>query len=341
MRMDCLQCHDDFLDKVNVGTDADPISGTQHHFHELASFYAGAKLSGNIFSGLRDDQQEYKIKYLDEEAETTVQPQVPFNSDLLPVDGKPRDRLARWVTHPENKPFARSTVNRVWALMLGRPLVDPVDDLTLNGPFPPALETLAKDFAENHFDLKRLIRIISQTEAFRRDSRSDRFEVSADHEARWAVFPLTQLRPEQVAASINQACRIKAIDDDSSIIYQVEKFGYINDFIKNYGDRGEDEFNAQSVTIPQRLLVMNGGLVEERTRNNPVLNATNRLAALAENDAQAVEMAYLATLNRAPSERELSELSAYLKDTKQDQRVEAISDVYWILMNSTEFLWNH
>jgi Protein of unknown function (DUF1553)/Protein of unknown function (DUF1549) len=341
MRMDCMQCHDDFLDKVNLGSDSEPIPGTQHHFHELASFYAGARLSQNIFSGLRDDKQDYNYKFLDDETDSKVEPKVPFHSELLPTDGNPRQRLARWVTHTDNKPFARATVNRVWALMFGRPLVDPVDDMSLNGPFPAALETLAEDFAKNKFDMKRLISMISETKAFRRDSRSTDFDVTQEHENSWAVFPLTQLRPEQVAASINQACRLKAVDDDSSIIAQVEKFGYVNDFIKNYGDRGEDEFNAQSVTIPQRLLVMNGGLVEERSRSNPLFNATNRLANIAENDTKAVESAYLATLNRLPSENESKELACYLENKRGEERVQAMSDIYWILLNSTEFLWNH
>ena len=341
MRMDCMQCHNDFLDKVNLGSEADPIAGTQHHFHELASFYAGARLSKNVFSGLRDDKKDYNYKFLDDETETTVEPKVPFYSELLPAQGNPRQRLAQWVTHPDNKPFARSTVNRIWALMFGRPLVEPVDDMSLNGPFPAGLETLADDFAKNQFNMKRLISLICDTKAFQRDSRSPEFDVTAEHENSWAVFPLTQLRPEQVAASINQACRLKAIDDESSIIAQIEKFGYVNDFIKNYGDRGEDEFNAQSVTIPQRLLVMNGGLVAERSRSNPLFNATNRLASIAENDAKAVESAYLATLNRLPTENESKELSCYLEGKRGEERVQSMSDIYWILLNSTEFLWNH
>ena len=121
---------------------------------------------------------------------------------------------------------------------------------------------MAEDFAANGYDMKRLIRTIVCTEAFQRDSRleqeNENESIEMEHENHWAVFPLTQLRPEQVAASIHQACRIHAIDENSSIISKLELFGGVNDFTKAYGDQGDDEFTQQSVTIPQRLLVMNG-----------------------------------------------------------------------------------
>ena len=94
----------------------------------------------------------------------------------LPICGRPRQRLARWVTHPENRAFARATVNRVWALMFGRPLVEPVDEIplknSLENPYPPGLETLADDFIIHKFDLQRLIRVIAATRVFGLDSIS-------------------------------------------------------------------------------------------------------------------------------------------------------------------------
>lgn len=126
MRMDCLQCHDDVLQRTNFGTSDAPREGTQHDFHQLAAFYSGAAAEP-VFRGITEDELAYTFQYLNQAEGETVIPAVPFYEHLLPTEGKPRKRLAAWVTHPNNKAFARASVNRTWALMFGRALVEPVD----------------------------------------------------------------------------------------------------------------------------------------------------------------------------------------------------------------------
>jgi hypothetical protein len=368
-RIDCLQCHQDYLGKVGftdgLETAANAIAdqpsnpegawtpkpsdlrmGEQADFHQLAAFFSGVRME-NPFVGLRNSEPNYRVKYLNEEQETSVTPAVPYRRDLLPNVGTARERLAGWVTHPENKSFARSTVNRMWAVLCGKPLVEPVDSIPLAGPFPVSLEILAEDFTQNGYDLKRLIRTIICTEAFQRDSRLEEdptgrhVDIDEQHELHWAVFPLTQLRPEQMAASIHQASRIKAIDENSSLISQLELFSGVSDFTKDYGDRGEDEFSEQSVTIPQRLLVMNGNFVRERIKHNPIMNAATRIAELASDDHGAVTTAYLSVLNRVPTQAELEVFREQLDGTRGKSRSQVMSSVFWTLFNSTEFQWNH
>ncbi len=355
-RIDCLQCHQDYLGKTNFSDtlnesqeessiDSEPNrTGEQADFHQLAAFFSGAKLN-NPFVGLHNSKPDYRITYLNDEKESSVPPTVPYLRELLPGNGDARHRLAVWVTHPENKAFARATVNRTWAVLFGRPLIVPIDSIPLSGPFPPGLEILAEDFAKNGYNLKRLIRTLVCTEAFQRDSRiesdSKNESVENEHENHWAVFPLTQLRPEQVAASIHQACRMKAIDESSSIISKLALFSAVSDFTKAYGDRGDDEFIQQSVTIPQRLLVMNGSYVSERIKNNPVMNVSTHIAQLASDDKVAVETAYLSTLNRLPTGVEQNAFCERLHDTKRNARSQAMSSIFWALINSTEFQWNH
>ena len=356
-RIDCLQCHNDYLGKVNFSDSlseiADPTdletetpsrTGEQADFHQLAAFFSGVKLD-NAFVGLRNSEPDYRITYLNDETESSVPTTVPYLRELVPESGDPRHRLAVWVTHPKNKAFARATVNRMWAILFGKPLVEPLDSIPLSGPFPPGMEILADDFSQHGYSLKRLIQTIVCTEVFQRDSRLDLESGSEDvdqrHEDHWAVFPLTQLRPEQVAAAIHQACRIQAIDENSSIVSKLELFGGVNDFTKAYGDQGDDEFTQQSVTIPQRLLVMNGAYVSERIKVNPIANAATRIAQLASNDEVAVKTAYLATLNRMPSGAELNAFCDRLKGTKGDSRAQIMGNIFWALINSTEFQWNH
>ncbi|MFI4875209.1 MAG: DUF1549 domain-containing protein, partial [Blastopirellula sp. JB062] len=138
-RLDCVECHDD-----NLGGDL-----KQSDFHQLASFFREAE---NSFVGIRDDTTAiYEYEYLYAEEPTTVVAQTPFNRDLLQEAATERMRLANWVTHPQNLPFARAIVNRMWAITTGKPLVEPVDSIPVKGAyatgeFPPGLEPLSKDF---------------------------------------------------------------------------------------------------------------------------------------------------------------------------------------------------
>ena len=338
MRIDCLQCHDDKLGTIVLGGSDNPTIGTQADFHRLAAFFSQAQLG---LVGIRDrGSKRYEYKYLGAEKEVVVPPKVPYGDEIFSGEGTRREQLARWVTNPQNKPFARTTVNRIWALMFGRPLVEPIDDIPLFGNYPPALELLANDFIDHGYDLRRLIRLIAASEVFQLDSRAD-FEVTEQHERQWAVFPISRLRPEQVAGSLVQSASLATIDADSHILAQLTKFGQTNDFVKRYGDIGEDEFADRGGTIPQRLLMMNGNLVKERIDNNLVTNAATRIASLTPNDEKAIEAAYLAVLTRRPTGEELQHFKVRLADREHRNRAQALEDLYWVLVNSTEFSWNH
>lgn len=336
VRIDCLQCHDDFLGNVTLGDASDPRPGEQRDFHQLAAFYAPAKVS--ILQGVVDRPADYEYQFLESGTVEVVAPAVPFLQELLPEQGSHRQRLAAWATHPVNAPAVRAAVNRMWALMFGRPLTEHVDSIPLHGALPVGMQRLADAFVEVDFDIRQLVRIIARTDAFTRDSRAD-FEVTELHEDAWAVFPLVPLRPEQVAGCIIQASRVATIDHDSHILVQLQTFGELTDFVRRYGDTGEDNFVQDNVTTTQRLLVMNGKLVRERIEQNPVLNASTHIDMFASTDIAALEAIYLAVLNRLPTDVERVHFLQRLGGTAP--RRQAIEDIYWTLLNSTELAWNH
>ncbi len=336
-RIDCLQCHDDFLENVWLGDPSQPRNGTQADFHGLAAFYATARF--NPLQGIRDEKdRKYEFKFLHSDEPVVVEPNVPFHPELLPAAGSPRQRLAAWATHPDNRPAARAAVGRIWAFVFGKPLTKSVDDIPLVGTLPPGLDRLADDFAKHNFDTHRLIRTLMRLQVFRMDSRIPG-GVTEAHEEAWAAFPLVPLRPEQVAGSIIQACRLSTLDRSTSALLQLQAFGEQNDFITRYGDTGEDEFKQEPVTITQRLLVMNGNLITERTKDNPVLNASTQIAMFAPETKDAVNATFLAVLNRLPNDIESSRFVQRIEETKD--RSQALEDLYWALLNSTEFAWNH
>ncbi len=336
LRIDCLQCHDDFLGNVSLGDVNSPREGRQTDFHQLAAFYSSAKTNGLV--GIRDEEADYQYQYLDADAEVPVTPAVPFSPELLPEHGKPRERLAASVTHPDNRQTARAAVSHVWALMFGRPASEAVDNLPLDEASSPVIAALTDDFVAGGFDLRRLITVIAGSNWFRVDSRAE-FEITPQHEDAGAVFPLVRLRPEQVAGSIIQSARIKTVDRDSSLILQLIRYGNENDFVNRYGDMGEDEFTNDSVTITQRLTMLNGSMLRESVEFNPILNASGHISMFAPDDKSAVETIYLCVLNRRPTTEELDHFID--RFASADNRQQAVVDLYWVLLNSTELAWNH
>ncbi|QDT03452.1 hypothetical protein K227x_18360 [Rubripirellula lacrimiformis] len=337
LRIDCLQCHDDFLGNVNLGDVESPREGLQTDFHQLAAFYTSAKSNG--LQGVRSGQPDYQYQYLHDDDETDVEPSVPYSPELLPADGDARVRLAAWITHPENHQAARAAVSHVWALMYGRPAGEAVDNLPLDEASSPLAQQLATDFIDHQFNLRRLIRLIAKSAAFRADSRIDGIEISEAMERAGAVFPLVRLRPEQVAGAIIQASRIKRTDRDSALLLQLITLTTNNDFVKRYGDIGEDEFTTDSVTITQRLLMMNGKMLRELTEDNPVLNASSHARMFAEDDSAIVDTIYLCALNRYPTKVEHDHFVGQISDAKF--RRKTIEDLMWVLLNSSELAWNH
>ena len=336
LRIDCLQCHNDFLGNVSLGDVNAPREGLQTDFHQLAAFFTAAKYNG--LQGIRNGKSDYQYQYLDASEEVDVTPSVPYSAELLPEKGNDRTRLASWITHPENRQAARAAVSHVWALMYGRPAGEAVDNLPIDQPSTPMLEALTDDFIAHQFNLRRLIRVIVGSVAFHVDSRAD-FEVTQHHEAIGAVFPLVRLRPEQVAGCVLQSARIKKTDRESSLFVQLQTFGQSNNFVRRYGDLGEDEFTSDSVTITQRLLTMNGKMLRELTGGNPILNASSHIAMFARDDSNAIEMVYLTTLNRFPSDDERAYFVKQMGDA--GDRNKMIEDILWVLLNSTELAWNH
>lgn len=332
VRIDCVQCHDGKLGST----------WKQEDFHKLAAYFGQADFALN---GLRDDPKKgYKFRYLGKLEEEKVPAMVPWKAEMLPEKGGPRDKLARWVTAKDNKPFARAMVNRMWALLFNRPLVSPVDDIPLEGPFPAGMELLADDFVAHGFDLHRLIRVMAATRVFQHSSQSadPGHPVTAEAENLWAAFPVTRLRPEQMAGSVIQAASLSTIDADTHVLFRLKRDIDVGNFVKRYGDSGEDTFEDGGGTIPQRLLLMNGNMISDNTNNNPFVNASTRIGMLAPDHASAVEAAYLSIFTRRPTEREKTHFTGLLAANKKGNlRNNAMSDLCWTLMNATEFSWNH
>ena len=349
-RIDCAQCHNHpFAD------------WKQGQFESLAACYGKTRISA---VGVEDDaKRKYSIedpkivlsevqKRLPDEDQKKlrmreVAPNVPFHPEWLPSEGTQRERLARWVTHPNNRRFDRAIVNRVWGLMFGKPWIEPVDDLP--NPKEPdrdptdLLDVLGADFREHGCDLKRLVATIAATRAFRLSSEHPAFETGESVEAieqTWAAFPLTRLRPEQVIGAMLQASTIKTIDQNSHWVQRALRFFSELNFVKEYGDLGDDELGEHSGTIPQALLRMNGEFARDRSEGTP-FSSTGRIAGMAPGDDACLDLCFLVCLTRRPTIEERAAILPQLEQARRNNRIYAVEDIFWTLYNSPEFCWEH
>ncbi len=137
-----------------------------------------------------------------------------------------------------------------------------------------------------------------------------------------------------------QSASLETIDGDSHIVKRLLTGVNEGEFITRYGDTGEDNFDESSGTIPQRLLMMNGKVVREATKPE-LFNASMRIASQAPTDRKAVETTYLAVLTRRPTPDEAAHFESRLAGIGGDERGRRVADLYWTLLNASEFSWNH
>jgi len=260
-----------------------------------------------------------------------------------PPDVKRRALLADWMTASDNPFFARALVNRVWAQMFGRGLVNPVDDLGRHNPpsQPQLLEELSQFFVRSGYDLRQLYLVLGNTRAYQLSSVTG--PESDPPPELFARMSIKSLTAEQLYDCLLEAMRKRepagAIAGNMAFQFQA-------------GDQRRQAFLAkfqaptQTATefeagIPQALTLMNGSLISEATDlgNSDLLVS---LHAPFFTDEQRIEVLFLSTLSRFPSPDEQTRFAEYVRTggPRQDRR-QALGDVLWALLNTAEFLLNH
>lgn len=236
-----------------------------------------------------------------------------------------RALLAGALTSPENKQFARTAANRVWAMMMGRGLVHPLDWDQPNNPpsHPELLDLLAEELVKHNHDLKWLVRQIALTEAYQRSSEltpalAKLEEIPPD---RYLVANLKPLSPEQLAFAIAAAGG------------QPNGTGAIDTFRRTFGTRPGESPDSFSANLDQTLFLKYGATVRGLL--------AGRVAALAKlTDADAIaEEAFLSVLSRRPTAGEQADVAAMLKTARDRNAV--LAELTWALVASAEFRFNH
>jgi hypothetical protein len=353
----CAKCHNHPLEKW-----------TNDQYYGMASLFARVRAKG--WGGEPRSGDGLRTVYAAEAGEL-VQPRTGKPQPPTPLDGRPlafddptdrRVALARWLTAPENPYFARSIANRVWANFFGVGLVEKVDDMRASNPASneALLASAAAFVVENKFDLKALMKAILQSNAYQRSSQPLAGN-RADRRFYSHFFP-RRMMAEVLHDAIVQVTEVPTrfdfvgfpgSDREKTDFYplgtravQLYDAAVENYFLQAFGRNARrivcECERSDEPTMIQVLHLSNGSTLNEKLKapgNRPA--RLLRLRQRGMSGAAMVDEIYLACLSRYPTEAERGQLLAMLPGPGEPTEAEVVEDVFWALMSTREFLFNH
>jgi len=332
----CAQCHDHPFDRWK-----------RSQFHEMAAFFARTKSKlpwndGSETLVSSAEKGEYLMPDMEDPQKKGSQMQPTFlDGDPLGKklsDDQRRERLAAWVTAPENPWFAKALTNRIWARLMGRGFYEPIDDLgdSQQPVWPEIHEAVASHFRGSGYDLKDLFRLITSTESYRQRIRT----ADAASSEKIAAMPL-RLRGDEVFAAL-----VAGIDLPNYTPPKVEPTGAIRFPPPPMSTRdlvhavfGADPSLAPADaprTMSQALWMMNNEQLQRQIDAQPESGTMLAKLLASESDDRAASAAlYQRVLAREATNAELNLAVEHVKSL--GDRGAAFEDLLWSLVNSAEF----
>jgi hypothetical protein len=335
MRIQCAQCHNHPFDRW-----------TQDDYYSFVSFFTGVKRK--VASEARelyvyDDPNAPAAKHL---LTGQLMPAKFLGGASPDVKGKdPRQALAEWLTAKENPLFWQNMANRIWAHFFGRGIVEPVDDVRISNP--PSnrelVEALGQHLADYDFDLKRLVRDICNSRTYQLSS--DTNESNRDDEQMFSHAHLRRLRADVLLDSIAQVTQTPSKFNEepaglrATQLYEGSRRSG-SYFLKTFGLSQRDSVNVSETrtepTLEQALHLVNGDTIQGKINQSPVIQ---EMLTQKKKPEEIIDELFLRSLSRKPSEIERKKMLALVSATPADRK--AYDDIFWALLNSTEFSFNH
>ncbi len=336
VRLQCARCHHHPLEVWS-----------QQDYYGIAAFFTRleTKDSGDEgryggFRGIRPVSHEVDSRRLTVAAAPALLGEEVSTEGVADV----RVLLADWMTSPENPYFARNWANRYWAWLIGRGLVDPVDDLRATNPasHPELLDTLAQELIAHDFDPRHLIRLICASEVYQLASE---IEPVRDIDGRLLTHRVPRRLPAEVYLdAINQACEVeesfpgiptgtRAISLPDPSITSI----FLTSFGRPLRNSPCECARVNAPDLTQTLHLLNSPELHDK-----VVSAEGRVAHWFANGGDRdgmIEELYLATLSRLPSDDEKQLVRELVAEAPTE--TDGCQDLLWALVNSAEFGFQH
>ena len=338
-RLECAKCHHHPNEKWS-----------QEDFFRLAAYFGplkqkGAGLSPPISAGTETFYFTPGGAVKHPITGAVMTPRPPDGAEPGPEPGDPRRQLTDWLTAPGNPFFARAAVNRVWASFFGRGLVHPVDDFRSSNPCvnPALLDALAADFAAHAFDLRHLVRTILESRTYQLSSTPN--DTNLADTRNFSRSYRRRLPAEVMVDAVSDATGVPetfAAMPAGGRATQAWSYKIQSHFLDAFG-RPNSSSDCPCERDTQLSVAQTLHLMNSRTLQAKFTNPSGRLQRLAAGSTApdgVVEELYLATLSRPPTAAErAAAVEAF--GSQGATRKGAIEDIFWALINSPEFVFNH
>jgi len=333
MRIQCAQCHNHPFDRW-----------TMNDYYSFAAFFpqVGRKQGEDPRETIIFDRSEGEVRH--PVGNKTMTPK--FLGGEVPAiqgDESRREVLAKWLASPQNPYFAKNLANIVWAHFMGKGIIEPVDDVRISNPAsnPELLETLGAKFTEYKYDFKRLVRDICTSRTYQLSTRAN--ETNQRDDRNFSKASIRRMRAEVLLDCITQVTETKekfqGLPSGARAVQIAD--GNVNTyFLRTFGRATRESVCSCEVktepNLSQALHLLNGTTINDKVQEGGIVK---QLLKAGRKPNEVIEDLYLRSFARKPTETELTRLSGFLKDEKTAEV--ALNDVFWSLLNSKEFIFNH
>ncbi len=334
VRIQCAKCHNHPFERW-----------TQDNYYGIAAFF-------NRVGRKRVPNSDEMIIYVARKGEVTqprtgqlMKPWLPLTGTVNPEPEEDRrQRFIQWLRRKDNPFFARMAVNRLWGYVFGRGIVEPVDDFRDSNPpsNPALLDALAREFVRSGYDRKHLLRLILNSRTYQTSSEPVR-----GNEEDVKYFSHYQPRMLQAEPLLDAVCQVTDVPEKFPGLpagvraVELPSPDVKHTFLKVFGQPAREMAcqceRASDANLSQALQMINGDLVHAKLRDKS--NRFRRAVREGKSNEAILEELYLAAYSRPPSPQEKKAALEYIAGQKD--RLQALEDVYWAVLNSKEFLFQH
>ncbi|QGJ69160.1 Hypothetical protein PBC10988_8270 [Planctomycetales bacterium 10988] len=336
VEISCSECHD-----------APFQEWERHQFHEMAAFFGrvSAKLpwrDSDLINVKADSKGEYVMPDMHDPSLPGEQmvPTTLLNGQSLATGADDRSRrylLARWVSSSENPWFAKSFTNRTWANLMGRGFCEPVENLPLGDLYLPDVhDELSQHFIDNHFNVKEMLRLITNSRAYQLA-----LPLGEEETKPFAAGTTKRLRGDEVFEALAVAVEISnvtppPVEHSKAFRFPPPPQSTRDRVAKTFGYDPSVDYRTIERTMQQAMWLMNDDALQAEVNADPKSGTIlSQLLQEHEEDNDVVKSLFQRTLSREPSAKELEIALQYVKNS--ESRGQGFEDLLWSLLNSTEF----